>query len=445
MLVLKLRASARYLINLFTDVIAFYISLISAYGVRKILDILFPEIFPPFQHTIYDYILYFPLIIIYISILNISGLPFRKRFFWEDVKEYFKSIISYWILTLAFLSISRQIYDFSRTVLTIHMFMLLFTNPSLRYLVNTYVSNKLFPIFVSYLGPEENFKNFFEKFLKDRYLGFYLTNINTAEYIFISDKLENYWDIFLKLQRRKRKVYILEEKQEFPPMVYKLHLKIGENIIALEYENKLLDNVNLALKRIIDYSLSIILLPIVVPLMLVIALVIKIDSPGPVFFYHERIGKGGKKFKCIKFRTMFIDADERLKKILEEDEEKKREWETFRKLKNDPRITRVGKFLRKTSLDELPQIINVLKGDMSFVGPRPVTKEELEQYYGKFKDYYLSVYPGITGLWQVSGRNKLSYRERVYLDVWYVLNWSIWLDLVILVKTVKEIFKPSGM
>ena len=445
MLFHKLEASFKYFVNSLSDVSAFYISFVCAYLIRKILYLAFPHIFPPFEHAIHDYIFYFPFLIIYFFILNLFGLTFKKRFFWEDVREYIKAISLYSILVLAFLSISRQIYEFSRTVLIFHILLLVILAPALKYFINVYIISKFFPSFVGYIGPDESFKDFFKQFLTDKYLGFYLTKPDEAEYIFISDKLKNYQEIFLIFQKRKRKVFILEERKVSPPLSYTLHLKIGGNIIALEYENKLLNSTNLVIKRFIDYSLSIMLLPVLIMLILIIAILIKLDSKGPVFYYHERVGKGGKKFKCIKFRTMVVDAEKKLKEIIEKDPEKKREWETFGKFIDDPRITRVGKFLRKTSLDELPQIINVLKGDMSLVGPRPVTEEELEKHYGKLKDYYLSVYPGITGLWQVSGRNKLSYKERVYLDVWYVLNWSIWLDFVILIKTLKEIIKPSGI
>jgi len=133
-----------------------------------------------------------------------------------------------------------------------------------------------------------------------------------------------------------------------------------------------------------------------------------------------------------------------LKKILENDENLKKEWETYYKLKNDPRITPIGKILRKFSLDELPQFFNVLKGDLSVVGPRPVVKDELEKYYGEFKKFYLAVKPGITGLWQVSGRNNTTYEDRVKLDTIYVINWSLWLDIIIILKTLKVIIKKEG-
>lgn len=141
---------------------------------------------------------------------------------------------------------------------------------------------------------------------------------------------------------------------------------------------------------------------------------------------------------------MYQDADIRLKEILKNDEEARKEWNMYYKLKNDPRITKIGKFLRKSSLDEVPQIFNVLKGEMSFVGPRPVLQDELDKYYKELSSYYYMVRPGITGLWQISGRNELNYEMRVAKDSWYVLNWSIWLDIVILFKTPGAVFQKKG-
>lgn len=197
------------------------------------------------------------------------------------------------------------------------------------------------------------------------------------------------------------------------------------------------------LKRVCDLSLAILLLPILAPVILVLALIVKKDG-GPGFFGHTRIGRNGAPFKCWKVRTMVQDADVRLKNLLESDPKAREEWQRDQKLRNDPRITRLGEFLRKTSLDELPQIWNVLRGEMSFVGPRPVTEEELTRYGDKVGSYCASR-PGITGLWQVSGRNELSYDERVDLDHTYSRTTSFPLDCKILVKTAGTITGKTGM
>ncbi len=195
-------------------------------------------------------------------------------------------------------------------------------------------------------------------------------------------------------------------------------------------------------KRLADLFIAALLLVVLSPLMLVIAIALKLEG-GRVLFSHQRIGKNGRIFKCYKFRSMVPNAELMLQNLLHDDSQLRSEWQKERKLKIDPRISRLGSFLRATSLDELPQLINVLKSEMSLVGPRPIVSDELEKY-GLEKSYYLMVRPGMTGLWQVSGRNDLDYDTRVYLDAWYVKNWSLWYDLAILVKTVNVVFGRRG-
>jgi undecaprenyl-phosphate galactose phosphotransferase len=173
-----------------------------------------------------------------------------------------------------------------------------------------------------------------------------------------------------------------------------------------------------------------------------LALRIRKDG-GPAFYSQIRIGKDGKPFKCWKFRSMIVNADEALKLYLASNPDAEEEYKRDFKLKDDPRITPVGRLLRKTSLDEIPQFYNVLKGEMSLVGPRPIVEKETHFYEDKLS-YYLAVRPGITGLWQVSGRNDISYQQRVSMDVWYVENWSIWNDIVIFIETVYVVLARKG-
>jgi exopolysaccharide biosynthesis polyprenyl glycosylphosphotransferase len=198
-------------------------------------------------------------------------------------------------------------------------------------------------------------------------------------------------------------------------------------------------------KRYFDIVFSLLSLLVMFPVMLVIALWIKLQDGGPIFYRHRRITAAGKEFDCLKFRTMHVGADTKLAEILRGDSEAKAEWEKTFKLRNDPRVTRIGRFLRKTSLDELPQFINVLRGEMSVVGARPVVYAELHNYYKKNAGLYCSMKPGITGPWQVGKRSDTEdYNERVELDTWYVLNHSIWLDLKIILKTVAHIATGRG-
>ena len=197
------------------------------------------------------------------------------------------------------------------------------------------------------------------------------------------------------------------------------------------------------LKRCLDYLLTLPCLIASLPLIGLIALWIKRDSQGPVFFKHRRITKHGEQINIYKFRTMILNASEQLEEILENNPDSQQEWETYGKLENDPRITNAGQWLRKTSLDELPQLFNVLQGKLTLVGPRPIIEKELDQY-GEEARLFDTVLPGITGLWQVSGRNKLPYSERVRLDSYYANNWSVWLDLYILAKTVYAVLFRHG-
>ncbi|MEW6714115.1 MAG: undecaprenyl-phosphate galactose phosphotransferase WbaP [Nitrospirota bacterium] len=224
----------------------------------------------------------------------------------------------------------------------------------------------------------------------------------------------------------------------------KLQHFFQEQAIGLEVSNNLAAPVNIFTKRVFDLTASLVLLVVFFIPMIVIALLTRINSKGGPIFSQERIGKDDKPFKCYKFRTMHHDAEEKFDKLIKKSPEASSEWERNYKLKDDPRITKVGAFLRKTSLDELPQLLNVLKGEMSLVGPRPVTRKEIDDYYQESAKLCFGVPPGITGLWQVSGRSSTGYPHRVALDSWYVRNWNLWLDIVILLKTVKIVIKKEG-
>lgn len=194
------------------------------------------------------------------------------------------------------------------------------------------------------------------------------------------------------------------------------------------------------IKRAIDILLSFFGIIILSPIFLIIAIAIKIDSKGPVFFLHKRIGKNGKEFEMYKFRTMCDNAEDMIKNFTEE---QKKEFEKNYKLTNDPRITKVGKFLRKSSLDELPQILNILKGELSIIGPRPVVRDELEKY-GDQKQKLLSVKPGLTGYWAVNGRSDTTYEERINMELYYVDHISFLLDIKIFFKTILVVIKREG-
>ena len=212
---------------------------------------------------------------------------------------------------------------------------------------------------------------------------------------------------------------------------------------VLETRQKLLDIRRQHIKRGIDLLLTFAGAVVFIPATLVIAVLIKREDGGPVFFAHTRLGKGGKHIKVLKFRTMVPDADAVLKEKLAADPQLAEEWEANHKLKNDPRITRVGRFLRKTSLDELPQVWNVFKGELSFVGPRPIVDAEIEKYGSDGYEIYKRVLPGLTGYWQISGRSTTTYEERVRLDTYYIRNWSVWLDIYVIACTPRALLRTG--
>lgn len=197
-------------------------------------------------------------------------------------------------------------------------------------------------------------------------------------------------------------------------------------------------------KRIFDFIFSFFALIFLSPLFILIAVGIKISSKGPIFFNSERIGRDGKRISCLKFRTMNLNAEEILYDILKKSPRLKKEWDDFQKLKNDPRIFPFGAFLRKTSLDELPQFVNVLLGDLSLVGPRAYLPDQVKSKLGNQSDLYLSIKPGITGLWQVSGRSELTFEQRLSLEKEYIKNMSFSLDLKIILKTILVVLFRKG-
>jgi undecaprenyl-phosphate galactose phosphotransferase len=199
---------------------------------------------------------------------------------------------------------------------------------------------------------------------------------------------------------------------------------------------------NSSIKSAFDYAAAAVLLVFFLPVFVGIGLLIRGDG-GPAIFTHRRIGTGGRRFQCLKFRTMVMNSDSVLQRLLSADPAAAAEWAATQKLRNDPRITPIGHILRKTSLDELPQLINVLRGEMSLVGPRPIVDNEVPRY-GDHISYYMEARPGMTGLWQVSGRSETTYEERVRLDVRYVREWSIWQDIAILLKTVLVVIQRRG-
>jgi Undecaprenyl-phosphate galactose phosphotransferase WbaP len=255
---------------------------------------------------------------------------------------------------------------------------------------------------------------------------------------------EEMLDLVYRIQPHVRNLTIVPDLFGVPLSNMEVETLYNDKTVMLKVSNNLSLFRNRLVKKIFDMVLGIVILIFIIPLLLLISLIIKYDSKGPALHLDKRLGKKGKQFLCYKFRTMYVEADNMLEKHFELNPDAKEEWGKFAKLKNgDPRVTNIGKWLRKYSLDELPQIINVLTGDMSLVGPRPYLPREKAKM-GYLANTILETVPGITGLWQVSGRNEIEFEGRLQLDSWYVRNWSVWHDMVLLVKTINVVLGKKG-
>ena len=423
------------------DILMIVLSVYLAFSIRESFETLEP-------HTIAytTYLTFYPLYIIILLLFTYEGIYTYRYDFWHESRLVIKVLIFSSILVFAYLAMTKSIENYSRLVIGFSFIFMTILIP-----LSKNISKKVLYLMGVWQKKAKIYGN--DSFLTDEiygnpYLGYIKpTKKEEPSTIFVNSKGSTLTTLkkVLSNQIKKNKEVI------FIPLMgdYDLtHSHIYElsntrtNLIV--YQNRLKSWYRKLIQQIFNYLLAIVLLPILLPIIGIFAILIKKESPGPVFFAHKRIGQNGRIIPTFKFRSMYKDAEQRLEKLLLENEEIQKEWQTNFKLKNDPRITKIGNFLRKTSLDELPQIFNVLRGEMNFVGPRPVIAQEIEQYYKEDVEYYHMVKPGITGLWQVSGRSDTDYEFRVATDKWYILNWSLWLDIVILIKTIKVVLKRDG-
>ncbi len=421
---------------------AIVLSIVIGYELRIILDDSFVS---TFGHSLSLY-LSFPLIYITIlSALAYEGVYTKRYDFWHESRQVIKALILSFILVLAFLAMTKSIHDYSRATIVFIFISMTLLIPFFKIIIKKFLyhiglwQRKAFVYSNDPFVTKEIFDN--------HYLGYVKSNEGKAKTVFINSENTDAKKLHEIIGEEMRKtdevifVPLISEYDLTQSTIYQLS-NTRTNLIV--YKNRLKSKYREILHVTSNYLLAIILLPILLPIIGIIAFLIKRESPGPVFFAHMRVGKHGKPIPTLKFRSMYQDAQERLEKLLETDSAIREEWEMNFKLKDDPRVTKIGAIMRKTSLDELPQIFNVLKGEMNFVGPRPVIQQEIDQYYKEDDEYYFMVKPGITGLWQVSGRSDTDYDFRVATDKWYVSNWSLWLDIVILFKTVKTVLKREG-
>jgi undecaprenyl-phosphate galactose phosphotransferase len=386
------------------------------------------------------------VIFIVFSLMYYEGIYAFRYDFWQETYKIIKSFFIGYIMVLALLALTKTNLEYSRLFISLYFTLGLFLIPVFKRAVKRIIY--YFDFFrekVLVIGIDEQINIFKDEFKNNWYLGQKYSKINFKSVI-ISSKgmpVQKVNQLINKYLSSNSNLYVVPYMTD----INFAHSNIMEysNIRynTIQVENKLLIQRNIWIKRIFDKLVTILIIPIFFMIHCIVSLVIKLDSKGAVFFKQDRLGKDNINFKCYKYRTMYENSDKLLKDYLSQNQEEIEYYHEFHKYKNDPRITKVGKFLRATSLDELPQILNILKGEMSLVGPRPYMLKESDKL-GKNQNLILKVNPGITGLWQVSGRNKLTFKQRNELEIWYIKNWSLWADFVILIKTIKIVFLKIG-
>ncbi len=414
---------------------------------------------------------------IWISILTYEGAYTRKFSFWDEVRMLWKVTLFSTLAILAVFFLGKMGNIVSRTIVIIVGLLSLIIFPLLR----TAVKRGLVKLGVTtnkvlILGANDTGRLALNALLKEKNLGYrvigfvddlakikkryfegikvhghmecmerYLKNCDVQDVVIALPEFdkEQLAHLVNRLQHKAASILYFPDFSGIVVMGTELRHFFQDQAFALEIKNNLAQPLNYYTKRFFDYLFGIFFFILLIIPIGIISLLIRFTTRGPAILKQERIGKNHRLFICYKFRTMYYDADERLKIILANNPEAKKEWETYWKLKNDPRVTAFGMFLRETSLDEMPQIINVLKGDMSFVGPRPYIPREWS-WLKEYSETINCVQPGITGLWQVSGRSDSSHERRLALDSWYVRNWNLWLDIVILIKTIYVVLKKEG-
>jgi len=389
------------------------------------------------------YKILFPSYLVLTLILTYSGIYTDRYDFWHETRLIIKGVFFSLILMLAYFSLFDNGYD-NREIIYPFLLLLLLLPIS-----KIMIKKMLFKLGYWKLGVQVLSKNAYlsSEIFNNYYLGYIESNRKAVKIVFIDSHTNNIEKTSQLLENeilaREQVIFVpVFDKYQFTNAnVYEL-ANARTSLVVLQ--NRLKSKSRIYITKLYNYILAIMILPFLLPILGLIALLIKIDSNGPVFFKQKRLGKDGKVFLVYKFRTMHINSDDMLKQYLKENPQEIENYKKFHKYDNDPRITKIGNFLRNTSLDELAQLLNVLKMEMNFVGPRPYMIEEKELIGEKNQEIILKVKPGITGLWQVSGRSELSFQERIDLDKWYIQNWSMWMDFVILLKTFKVVVDKAG-
>ncbi|MCP4971436.1 MAG: sugar transferase, partial [Arcobacter sp.] len=391
---------------------------------------------------------YYWILVLTILYFIYEKIYFIRYDFFTDIKRVFKALLLSLVTVLTVITLSKISLDYSRSFLIIFFMLAIFIFPISKRLVKRFIFRfKIFKIKVNVISKDMNqYKKIKQELKNNWYFGFKFSK-NQYDMILIvskSFKADELQEMIKKNSRKTKDIYIVPYLEHLDLTHTSIIDYSNIRLSAIHIENRLLNFKNLFIKSFIEKFFIFLCSPFILFLHLLISIAVKVDSSGPVRFKQKRFGKNAKSFSCYKYRTMYINNDNILEKYLRENPEEVEYYNIYHKYKNDPRITKVGKFLRKTSLDEFPQFFNILRGDMNLIGPRPYMLNEQEKIGKHHEEVILEVKPGITGLWQVSGRNELKFKERLDLDKWYIQNWSLWLDFVIFMKTIKVVLLKVG-
>lgn len=390
---------------------------------------------------------YFWIILITLILFNLEKI-YRTRYdFWSDTKRVIKALFFSFITVFTVITLTKMSEDYSRTFLFMFFLIAIFLVPFFKRLTKKVLFKfDLFKIKVKIVSKSSQFDILSKEFIDNWYFGFDICDKKYDMVIISSRKftVEDLQKLIKRYSKKTRDIYVIP---------YMSHLDFSHtNVVdyfnvrlsAIHIENRLLNGKNIFIKYLFEKILVVLILPLALLLHLFLIILIKKDSKGSIFFKQKRFGLRGKTFSCYKYRTMYINGDEVLKEYLAQNPDEVEYYSVYHKYKNDPRITKIGSFLRATSLDEFPQFFNILRGDMNLIGPRPYMLNEKIKIGRYNEDIILKVKPGITGLWQVSGRNELTFDERIELDKWYIQNWSLWMDFVIFMKTINVVLSKVG-
>ncbi len=425
------------LILITLDLITLYLLFFLAYFIKVVLKIGYQFSFEFYIKHLY----WLPFLII--IVLYFQGIYTNRFSFFEESYRIFR-VLTITLVSLLIFAIVYNVYDISRYMLFIFwVFGSLFLTVQ-KWIFKRFLFKKGLFLKKVYIINNLESSAIVKKIIKDNiYLGYKIVeDENLAEYaILLNPKLD--LREISNLFKRYKNVKLAFAEMGIPLLNVQIENVFTRPLSFISVKNNLMSKRMFITKRIFDIIISLTSIILLSPIMLTIAILIKLTSKGRIFYIQERPGRFGKIIKIYKFRTMYENADEILDEILRKDKKLKEEFQKFKKLKNDPRITPIGKFLRKFSLDELPQLFNVLKGDMSIVGPRPYQVNEINEM-GEYRDVILSVKPGLTGLWQISGRSDLDFSSKLKIETWYVLNWNLWLDVFIIIRTIPIVLIGKG-